>query len=170
MKKTYVLNIILFLFLSISTNSYACSCECRGDCTFSKISKDNDFVALVKVIEYSDYLNWETESGKKMPYSVTVEVIKKYKGSEKRKRIKIWGDNGMLCRPYINELKIGKYYLIAPNLIDENSKTGNAGDYDFFVCNVDYLQVDFRKKIAVGEYSKWKNEISLKDFENRMKK
>jgi len=170
MKNAFVLNIIIFLFLSISTSSYACSCECRGDCTFSKISKANNFVALVKVIEYSDYLDWETEDGIKMPYSITVEIIKKYKGSENRKRIKIWGDNGVLCRPYINDLKIGKYYLIAPNLINESSELGNAGDYDFFVCSVDYLRVNFNKKLAIGKYSKWKKKITLEQFERKLLK
>lgn len=170
MKKSFVLNIIFFLFLSVSTNLYACSCECRGDCTFSKVSKANDFVALIKVIEYSDYLDWETEDGKKMPYSITVEIVKKYKGKENRKRIKIWGDNGILCRPYINEFEIGQHYLIAPNRINDNSKTGNSGDYDLFVCNVDYLTVNIDQNMVIGDYSKRNKKITLDEFERKLLK
>ena len=70
--------------------SFACSCECNWNCRFGAISDNQEFVALIKVIEYSDYFEYQDE---KSPYSMTVEVVKKYKGSESRKRIKIWGDN-----------------------------------------------------------------------------
>lgn len=85
MKKTF----FLLLILLISVKSFACSCECDGDCSFSQISKGSEFVALVKVIEYSDFLDQEIyDYDGKMPLSMTIEVIKKYVGSEKRKTIK----------------------------------------------------------------------------------
>jgi len=166
MKKTFV----LLLILLISVKSFACDCECEGDCSFSQISKGSEFVALVKVIEYSDFLDQEIyDYDGKMPFSMIVEVIEKYIGSEKRKTIKIWGDNGMLCRPYIANFEIGKYYLIAPWKISETSDNGVKGDYDFFSCFTDYLNVDFDKKIAYGEYSKKENQVALKDFEKEIK-
>lgn len=100
---------------------------------------------------------------------MTVEVIEKYIGSESRKKIKIWGDNGMLCRPYIANFEIGKYYLIAPSKINETSDNGNKNDYDFFSCYTDYLVVDFNKKIAFGEYTKREKEVSLQEFEREIK-
>lgn len=99
---------------------------------------------------------------------MTVEVIKKYKGSESRNRIKIWGDNGILCRPYIEEFEIGKYYLIAPSKIENDSEIELKNDYDFFSCWTDYLEVDYDKKIAYGEYSWWRKEISLAKFEKKL--
>jgi hypothetical protein len=166
MKKT----IILFFILLISAKSFACSCECDGDCSFSQISKASGFVALVKVIEYSDFLDQEIYGyDGKMPFSMTVEVIAKYVGSEKRKTVKIWGDNGALCRPYIANFEIGKYYLIAPSKIYEDSDNGVKDDYDFFSCFTDYLTVDFEKQIAYGEYSKKENQVTLKDFEKEIK-
>lgn len=166
MKKTLVL---LFTLL-ISIKSFACSCECKGDCSFNNISKGSEFVALVKVIEYSDFLNEKIDGyNGKMPLSMTVEIIEKYIGSEKRKKIKIWGDNGVLCRPYIANFEIGKYYLIAPSKLAETTENGVKNDYDFFSCFTDYLSVDFDKKIAYGEYSKKENQVSLKDFEKEIK-
>lgn len=166
MKKTFV---ILFILL-ISIKSFACSCECDGDCSFSRISKGSEFVALVKVIEYTDFLDRDiTNYDGKMPLSMTVEVVEKYFGSEKRKRIKIWGDNGALCRPYIANFEIGKYYLIAPWTINETSENGAKGDYDFFSCFTDYLTVDYENKIAYGEYSKKENQVSLDDFKREIK-
>lgn len=166
MKKSFIL---LFILLT-SIKSFACSCECEGDCSFSQISKGSELVALIKVIEYSDFLENEIYDYEgKMPLSMTVEIIDKYLGSEKRKRIKIWGDNGMLCRPYIENFEIGKYYLVAPSRLSETSDIGIEGDYDFFSCFTDYLTVDFKNQIAYGEYSKKENQVSLKDFANEIK-
>lgn len=129
------------------------------------------FVALVKVIEYTDFLDDEIDGYEgKMPFSMTVEIIKKYKGNESRKRIKIWGDNGAQCRPYIADFGIGKFYLIAPTLIAENSELGKKGDYDFFSCWTDYLKVDYDKGMAFGTYSDQKNQIALNEFETELKK
>ena len=155
----------------ISFNSFACDCMCKDDCSFSVISNGNEFVALVKVIEYSGFLDREIIGyDKKMPLSMTVEIIEKYKGTESRKRIKIWGDNGNQCRPYISEFEIGECYLIAPNLITYNSEIGAKDDYDFFSCSTDYLQVDLENGLAFGEYSKTKNEVLLTTFESELKK
>lgn len=154
----------------ISLNSFACDCECKGDCSFSRVLNGIEFVALVKVIEYSDFLDKEIIGyDGKMPLSMTVEIIKKYKGAELRKRIKIWGDDGAQCRPYIAEFKVGKCYLIAPTMIGGNSVLGNKGDYDFFSCWTDYLAVDFDRGVAFGEYSKKRNKITLKQFESELK-
>ncbi|WP_185967752.1 hypothetical protein [Formosa sediminum] len=166
MKKTFA---ILFILL-ISIKSFACSCECTGDCSFSNISKGSELVALIKVIEYSDFIEEQIDGyDGKMPLSMTVEIIEKYVGSEKRKKIKIWGDNGALCRPYIANFEIGKYYLITPSLLIETDENGEKNDYDFFSCFTDYLSVDFDKKIAYGDYSKKENQVTLKDFEREIR-
>ena len=159
--------LIFILIMSFSFQSFACSCECNWDCRFGAISDNQKFVALIKVIEYTDYFEYQNE---KSPYSMTVEVVKKYKGSESRKRIKIWGDNGILCRPYIEEFEIGKYYLIAPSKIENDVDNGQKNDYDFFSCWTDYLTVDYKNGIAYGEYSWWRKEISLKNFESKLNK
>ena len=171
MKKPYLKKILVLIMMLIFFNSFACDCDCEGDCSFSVISNRNELVALVKVIEYSDFLDYEIDGyDKKMPFSMTVEIIKKYKGTETKKRIKIWGDNGILCRPYISNFEVGKYYLISPLQIKNSSDEGNKGDYDFFACWTDYLTVDFENGIAHGEYTKKKNKISLKEFESGIKK
>lgn len=167
MKKIVILVLILFY-----TSSYACSCECTGDCSFSASAYTNSLVALVKVISFhgeieGDILGYDGD----MPLSMTVEIIKKYKGKETRKRIKIWGDNGMLCRPYLGSFERGGYYLIAPSLLGEYHNEGeSATDYDFFACSTDYLSVDMEKGYAYGKYSRWKRKISLDKFEKVFKK
>lgn len=165
--------ILIATFLLFSTMStFACDCTCPDDCSFSIVSKNSDFVALVKVISFDDYLEYKIIGHEvKMPYSMTVEVIKKYKGSENRKTIKIWGDDGMQCRPYLSKFKIGDYYLIAPYLLgDDRLIMESSTDYSFFICATDYLKFDMDKKIAYGKYSKHKNKIKLTKFEKIIKK
>ena len=170
MEKLKKLILSLFILL-ISMKSFACSCECTGDCSFSTISNGQNFVALIKVIEYTDFLDDVIYgNGSKIPFSMTVEIVKKYKGSELRKRIKIWGDNGILCRPYISNFEVGKFYLIAPSIIENDSEIGKANDYDFFACWTDYMEIDYEKQIAYGEYSWWWKEIALEKFERKLEK
>lgn len=163
------INYFTFLLLGFfSLQSIACDCTCDGDCSFTSVAT-RGFVALVKVMEYSEFLEFEeNEELKKMPLAMKVEVIKKYKGEETRKIIQIWGDNGMLCRPYTSYFKIGKSYLIAPNKITGNSEDGKAGDYDFFVCETRFLDVDLEKRMVYGEYSKKIHKISLDEAEKNL--
>jgi len=162
--KSLILGVTLTLFSTFQV--MACSCECTGDCSFSAISSNSEIVALVKVISYDDYLE-----GGKRPYSMTVEIIKKYKGTESRKTIKIWGDNGTECRPYISNFKLGEFYLVAPNQLGEYKLEGeNSTDYDFFSCNTDYMKVDMDKQKAFGVFTKTRTEIGLKEFEEKVKK
>ncbi|MCM4166041.1 MULTISPECIES: hypothetical protein [unclassified Arenibacter] len=171
MKNPIKTNILLVITMLISINSFACDCQCKGDCSFSVISDTREFVALVKVIEYTSYIDHQIIGyDKKMPLTMTVEIIKTYKGTESREKITIWGDNGNQCRPYLSEFEIGECYLIAPNLLDYDSEIGAKNDYDFFSCHSDFILVDFDKKIALGEYSRKRKEISLEEFERELKK
>ncbi len=171
MMKKHLLKYVTFFVLGLySFQSIACDCDCDGDCSFSSVSTGG-FVALVKVIEYSEFMEFEDDGKlKKMPLAMKVEVVKKYKGEDTRKIIQIWGDNGMLCRPYIDYFKTGNYYLIAPNEIWKDSENGKANDYDFFACEVGFLDVDLKKKMVYGAYSKNINKISLSKIETTLSK
>lgn len=166
------LKIVFFLILLIIPKTFACDCECNGDCSFSVISKNAALVALVKVVSYNDFLKDEIMGyDGKMPGSMTVEIVKKYKGKENRKMIKIWGDNGAECRPYISNFKIGEYYLIATNQLGKYKLEGeSATDYDFFSCNTNYLKVDMIRKKAFGKYKKAQKVTDLEVIEKELMK
>lgn len=168
MQKRIYLTIVL-IFISFKT--FACDCECEGDCSFINIAHTVDFVALVKVVEYSDYLDKDIPGYEgRMPLSMTVEIVRKYKGTEDKKRIKIWGDNGVLCRPYTADFEIGKYYLIAPERIKEVQGRESLSDYEFFVCWTDYLEIDNELKNIYGNYSRKKDKTTLAGFEKDLLK
>ncbi len=154
------------------SQSFACDCECVGDCTFSSISNSSEFVALVKIISFDAFLEDDILGcDGKMPYAMTVEIVEKFKGEETRIRIKIWGDNGVLCRPYLNLFEIGGHYLIAPKQLGDYKLPGeSATDYHFYSCNTDYLKVNLSQNKALGEYSKEQSEIDLAIFEKKLEK
>jgi len=157
--------IIFFLITLSSSNVEACSCSFAWNDSFSHTVKDSEFVALVKILSFDEYLDREIIGfEEKMPYSMTVEIIKNYKGFESKKTIKIFGDNGILCRPYLSEFKINEYYLIAPNSL--NSELNN--EYDFFSCRTEYLKVDINTNIAHGKYSLTQNKIDITAFEKNL--
>lgn len=156
----------------ISSRLLACDCECVSDCSFHKVAENSELVALVKVISYDNYLGDEIMGHNgKMPYSMTVEIIKMYKGTLIKRKIKIWGDNGTLCRPYIADFALGDYFLVAPNLIKElHSNDESKTDFEFFSCSTDYLKVDMKAKVAYGKYTKLQHKITIDEFERTMKK
>lgn len=155
--------IIIISFILYSSNILACSCEYAWNDSFSLTAKNSELVALVKVISFDEYLDREILGfDGKMPYSMTVEIIKQYKGTNHKKTIKIFGDNGILCRPYLSEFKINEYYLIAPNALE--SELNN--EYDFFSCRTEYLKVDINTNMAYGKYSLTQNELDITTYEN----
>jgi hypothetical protein len=160
----YIILVISFILLT-SHRASACSCFSSWNDSFSRTTKNSEFVVLIKVLSFDEYLEGEIMGHEgKMPYSMTVEIIKKYKGKEQRKKIKILGDNGILCRPYLSDFKINGYYLAAPIPLENKPNT----EYEFFICRTDYLKVDISKNRAYGKYSLIRRRISLSSFENKL--
>lgn len=163
MKQTLlIISFLLFPSLEI----LACSCSWAWNDSFSRTARNSEFIALIKVLSFDEYLERDIwDSDERIPYSMTVEVIKKYKGRESREKVKILGDNGVLCRPYLSEFEVGSYYLAAPIPINDISNT----EYEFFFCRTDYLKVNRELNIAYGEYSLIRYQIGLEAFERKLK-
>jgi hypothetical protein len=122
-----------------------CSCSYAGN--FLKISKHVDIVVIIKVTDYKDYfvLTGASPNDINQPQSATFEIVEILKGQENRKEIKVFGDNGFLCRPYINKFQKGKYYIVGlykcQNIERENGIKETVDDYQISSCGdywVDY--------------------------------
>lgn len=46
-----------------------------------------------------------------------LEVLEVIKGDEERQNIRVWGDNGALCRPYIKSFPVGTEWVMALNRV-----------------------------------------------------
>ena len=99
-----------------------------------------------------------------------VEVIKIYKGHESRKKVIVWGDNGMLCRPYLSQFDTKQYYVIA--FEKGNTGRGNTGeketDYAISICGDYWLKADFKKKMASGHVSEDQQSIRLSEIKAKL--
>ena len=159
-----LLTFLLLLFnLSVSQEAFACDCESQGE--FLTVAPKSKLVALVKVTKY---LTFKDIYDKPMPMSMQVEIIEIYKGKESRKTIIVWGDDGNLCRPYLNRFEVGKYYVMAfDNAGIPYRKTEPETDYAISVCGDFWLTADVKKKVAAGAVSKKMNQITFADLRKK---
>ena len=171
--KTAILSFLLSLtFYSV----YACTCSYAGN--FSKVAKEADLVALVKVLDHDDYFSLfpEYDSTKK-PMSVRVEIVVKYSGNEDRKEVKLFGDNGYLCRESILQMKEGEYYVVAvhksKNHTWEYGVTETNKDYYISACGEYLLSYNPAKQTVKGSIkgkSRLTRVMSVEKFEQILKK
>jgi len=144
--------IILTIFLSqVTMKTYACDCESQGN--FYKVSPKSDLVALVKV---NKYLTFKDIYDSPTPMSMEVQILEVFKGSEKRTKIKVWGDVGHLCRPYLNQFSVDSLYVIAFHK-GENGNFGHKeetdNDYSISNCGEYWLKTNRKSDTLIGSES-----------------
>ena len=142
-----VLAVALLVNLSFPSGAVACSCLWNGP--FSKVALHKEVIILGEVLSYHKN-------------SMDVQVIEVIKGTEDRKTIRIWGDNGALCRPYVTHFPIGTTWLLAisalpTKTVGEQLQSGSEEgfisspankEYAISVCGEFWLKV--RREEAVG--------------------
>jgi hypothetical protein len=170
-KPDFMKSIKLLLTIAILTFgqlTFACECGSQGD--FLKVAGKTQFVALVKVTKFLTFKDIYKE---KTPMSMEVEIIEIYKGKETRKKVTVWGDNGILCRPYLSKFELGKYYVIAffkgsegtKGLANENEK---VTDYSISICGEFWLNADKKNKFAESTTAEYKTRIKLKELKTKL--
>jgi hypothetical protein len=160
--------LLTIAFLTFGKSIFACDCGSQGD--FFKVAEKTQFVALIKVTKYLSFKDIYKE---KMPMSMEVEIIEIYKGIETRKKVTVWGDNGILCRPYLSKFKLGKYYVIAFSKATENSRgLGNENekitDYSISICGEFWLNADKKNKLAESANTEYKTRIKFNELRKRL--
>jgi hypothetical protein len=113
--------------------------------------------------------------------SMDVQVIEVIKGTEDRKTIRIWGDNGALCRPYVTYFPIGTTWVLAISALPTKtvgeqlklgaeegfiSSPGNK-EYAISVCGEFWLKVRHEEavgRITVDHQSKLLERVLLKEI------
>jgi hypothetical protein len=159
---------LIITILTFSQKSYACDCGSNGE--FLKVAPKSQLVALVKV---KKYLTFKKIYDEQTPMSMEVEVISIYKGKEKRKILKIWGDNGNLCRPYLSQFKTGEYYIIAFTKGSDGTQghvhdDERITDYTISICGNYWLRVDIKSQKAFGSVTDKISEITIKDLKAKL--
>ncbi len=129
------------------------------------VAPKSKLVALVKVNRYLTFKNIYDEQ---IPLSMEIDIIQVYHGQETRKKVTVWGDNGGLCRPYLNSFKIDSIYMIAfeqgSNTTINANKEEKETDYAISNCGDYWLTTDMNKRIAIGAVSENQNKIGFGDL------
>lgn len=136
MKKYYLLFILL---LSFSFNEIR-ACGCTTDGPFLQVSIDAELIAVVEV---QDYLSYEELMGEDVPMSMTLKIRKVLKGSETREEITVWGNNGLMCSPYLSLFEIGTKWVMAfKSSPTEGHMDAKAEDYGISNCGEHFMKVE----------------------------
>lgn len=156
--------ILTFIFLTSTSQTFACDCISQGH--FLTVAPKSKLVALVKI---NRYLTFKNIYDIPTPMSMEVEILKIFLGQETRKTVTVWGDNGALCRPYLNTFSIGNYYIIVFEQGSDSTeinanKEEKITDYAISICGDFWLTADYEKKVAEGAISKSQNKIGFGDL------
>ena len=171
--KIKFLVLVSIFSLTIGQTAFACDCDYNG--TFLELAPKTKLVALVKVKKYLTFENiFNITHDVKIPMSMKVEIIEIYRGKERRKTVKVWGDSGNLCRPYLAEFELDKYYVIAfykgmRGSKEYGHKKEKKTDYSISICGEFWLDVDIKEGIAKSISSDVisQTQISLTDLKTK---
>jgi hypothetical protein len=153
---------LILICLMIPSGARACDCESQGE--FLTVAPKSKLTALVKVTKFLTFKGIYDET---TPMSMEVEIIEVYKGTETRKHITVWGDDGALCRPYLSIFKEGNYYVIAFEQAGIR-ETEKPTDYAISICGDFWLHADIENNNATGSVSKTLNKIAFTDLRKRL--
>jgi len=166
--KTLILLLFGLLNAVYSPISPNCSCDWEGP--FIEMAKESDLVARIKVLDHQEMMEIYEDS---IPNAMIVEVMEVYRGTEQRKEVKIWGDNGFLCRPYINIFPIGSEWILSLQKGEQSIEGEAEDDYSIYICGESGLHaVDGQVKgiIFPGNVDKLGDGITYKTQEISLSK
>jgi len=139
---------LLALLVTLLAPGVALACSCMWSGPFTKVALGTELVVLAEVRSY-------------YRHSMDVTVIEILKGGEDRREIRVWGDSGALCRPYVTAFPRGTRWIFALK------REPGTRDYIISVCGEFWLEVRGDQavgRIAVAEHGGIKESAPLVDM------
>lgn len=119
------------VFLMLAPNpSEACTCSWKGP--FLSVAPGAETIIRGEVLRYYG-------KSRGVDLAMDVEVQEVLKGTARPKRIRIWGDNGAQCRPYVNGFRVGTEWVFAINRLKDGV---GRGDFALSVCGEYWAKVE----------------------------
>ena len=138
-------------------------CNCLSHGSFLKVSKYTQLVIVGKVKAYTHF---KYIQGQRTPVGMDVEIIDQLKGNYTAKTVRIWGDNGALCRPFLSSFPLNKTFVFA--LDPGNPQSGNIGekktDYFVSICGEFSCVADPKAKMIIYGNGQDREQISYEDL------
>ena len=123
-------SVVLFGLL-LPVQSEACSCAWTGP--LLKVAPAAELVIRAKVLGYHG-------RSRGVDLSMDVEVQEVFRGATKATRLRIWGDNGAQCRPYVSGFPVHTEWIFAIGKL--TGETARDGDYFISVCGDYWARVE----------------------------
>lgn len=139
---------ILALLVTLLAPGVALACSCMWSGPFTKMALGTDLVVVAEVRSY-------------YRHGMDVAVIDVLKGGEDRSVIRVWGDTGALCRPYVAAFPRGTRWIFALK------REPGTRDYIISVCGEYWLEVRGDQavgRIKVAEHGGIKESAPLADM------
>jgi hypothetical protein len=102
------------------------ACSCINNKPFFNITSNVDLIVIGKPIGYSEVI-----PSINAPLSADVEIQRVLKGNAALEKIRIFGDNGALCRPYVSKFPLNTTWVFALNFLS----TGPNGEPQYAISN-----------------------------------
>ncbi|MBX7143692.1 MAG: hypothetical protein K1X79_04510 [Oligoflexia bacterium] len=132
---SFICGLFAVAFWFAADTALACDGVWGGGGDFSLFTKETDLVALVKVDKFSNIATYSDRPS--IVLSMDVSVLEIYRGHNSSKTIRIWGDSGSLCRPYIaGSFELGKVYIVGLSQAPE-SKNDYAMSYSWLEVDME---------------------------------
>jgi hypothetical protein len=132
--------LVLLAFLSavaLPLPALACSCApwppgATHRTPFLAVVRPGDFVVVATVLRHVG----RRHTRERIPEAMEVAVQEVLSGKDGRRVLRVRGDNGVLCRPYVTEFPPGTSWVIALHSAEEK-----RGEYAISNCAEYWLQV-----------------------------
>jgi hypothetical protein len=131
--QTSLRKMIILVFASLVltfVGGQALACDCAWQGPFVKLGKVGT-VIHAEVLSYHGKTKFDTH------LSMDVRVISTFRSDRQLPQtIRLWGDNGALCRPYVDRFPIGTRWILA---LGESRRQTEANGFAISICGEFWL-------------------------------
>jgi hypothetical protein len=120
----------LALALGATDVAGACSCVWRGP--FLTVAPSAPLIVRATVLGHHGKRGTE-------PLAMDLQVLETLRGESPGSPLRVWGDDGMLCRPYVSRFPVGTEWVLG--LDGPGSKSGMSPGHAISVCGRYWLEV-----------------------------
>jgi hypothetical protein len=145
-KHGFLVSVVALLVAFVPSPGEACSCLWAGP--FLSVAPRVESIVRARVVGYSGN-------------AMDVEVLEVLKGAERPGRMRIRGDNGIQCRPYVTQFPRGTEWIFA---IDRNTEEQERGGFAISACGEYWARVE--GDTVIGQLSRTRR--SAADVPERM--
>ena len=158
MKRTRLL-VAAAVAASFGTFGLTLACDCLYRGPFLIAAYDAPVIVQGRVVAHFEH-------------GLDLEIHDVYRGEESRSVVRIWGDNGRMCRMYASQFPDGSEWVVALHRTPEDERfrlaVESTTDYQVSVCGEYAVQIVDGDAITFDELGRAR-QVELPEFEQRIR-